>query len=70
MNKIRYNVIIIVWIIQPLSHDDTNILRPNLHTRDLLIVPPVQTAEMKNWKIDVFIDSHLLIFVDQHGTAD
>lgn len=29
MNKIRYNVIIIVWIIQPLSHDDTNILRPN-----------------------------------------
>lgn len=31
MNKIRYNVIIIVWIIQPLTHDDTNILRPNLH---------------------------------------
>lgn len=29
MNKIHYNVII-VWIIQPVSHDDTNILRPNL----------------------------------------
>lgn len=69
MNKIRYNVIIIVWIIQPLSHDDTNILRPNLHT-GLTNCPPVQTAEMKNWKIDVFIESHLLIFVDQHGTAD
>lgn len=30
MNKIRYNIII-VWIIQPVSRVDSNILRPNLN---------------------------------------
>lgn len=53
MNKIRYNVIIIVWIIQPLSHDDTNILRPNLH-EGLTNCPPSSDSRDEKLKYRCF----------------